>query len=324
MLDKQERRAFVERVLTGARGYPVRIHALKREASGFATLFPVEVLHLTLACGEKLSLFLKHFGDEQSDHPDKQCRDREVRVYEELLQGQDFPVVRYYGSWLNEKTQRREMYLEYINGWNLKYQPLSCWFDAVRRLAQLHIRFAKDSERLLRCPFLIRLDSDYHGRWAERALAVAAEFSSELAKRLKDVIENYEPVASLLAAQPLTLTHNDLGQKNVVVDRSSLPVRVCFIDWEMAGVGCGAHDLIHLRWERLDPENDRKVIGAYCAEVSGTSLLPSDPGEVQRLLNACELHRTLYRLAHSKLWNKPIDYVADRIERAKRLWLSVQ
>src|SRR5919198_6189613 len=90
-------RRTVERVLSRTRARPVAVTVLQREPSPFATVFPAEVLSATLGDGEELKLFVKHLGPEQSNHPEKQRRDREIRIYEELLDATGLPVVRLYG-----------------------------------------------------------------------------------------------------------------------------------------------------------------------------------------------------------------------------------
>jgi hypothetical protein len=81
-------RITVERLLQAqgqAQGRPAQIAGLALKRSPFATLFPADVLSISLDNGETITLFVKYLGSEQSDHPDKQCRDREVRVYEQLF-----------------------------------------------------------------------------------------------------------------------------------------------------------------------------------------------------------------------------------------------
>src|SRR5262249_61756683 len=115
-------RRTLERLLRDAQGCPVKVSRLRREPSPFATLFPAEVLSLTLRGGGELTLFVKHLGPEQAGHPEKQCRDREVRIYEELLREEELPVPRYYGSRWNEATGRRAVFLGYIRHPNLNDQ----------------------------------------------------------------------------------------------------------------------------------------------------------------------------------------------------------
>jgi len=92
------------------------------------------------------------------------------------------------------------------------------------------------------------------------------------------------------------------------------------VDWEMAGTGCGLLDLVHLKYG-LDPESDRKMCAAYCDALAGTGLLPADPRELRRLFAACEIHKTLYRLAFSETWRLPIERVSLWVTDARR-WFA--
>jgi aminoglycoside phosphotransferase (APT) family kinase protein len=315
--DSPQRR-YVQRLLARALRQPVAVVALRREPIPVASLFPAEVLTVVLADGSELALFVKHLGREQADHPDKQRRDREVRVYEELLGDPALPVPRYYGSRWNAATRRREMYLEHVPDWSLKYTDLEHWFTAARRLAQLQAHFAARAEELLGRDFLLRLDAGYFQAWAERARAAVARHCPEIASDLGRAVGGYERVAALLAGQPITLVHNDLAPKNVVADRSRSPARICVVDWEMAGAGCGLLDLVHLK-HGLDRPDDERMRAVYCAELVGTGLLPTDAGELERLLAACELHQTMCRLTYFARWRVPRERVVEWVREAKRL-----
>jgi len=250
---------------------------------------------------DRISVFLKHLGSEESEHPDKDCPDREVRMYADLLDDRSLPVPRYYGAFWNPESKHHELYLEYIDGWNLKYQEIDHWYTAASSLARLHLHFAAQADRLRKREYLLKLDRAYFRQWAERASSALAAHYPLLASRLDPVFRRYHEVAALLSAQPPTLVHNDLAPKNVLADHSADPVRICFIDWEMAGVGCGLLDLVHLRYG-LDPVSARALSAAYLDEVAGAGLVPSGEDESSLLLSACELHQALYRLAHCPWW----------------------
>lgn len=317
-----ELRRFIEAILSQAVGYQAKIDCFRRESSPFATLFPADVLTISLDCGNDISLFLKHLGSEEADHPDKQCRDREIHVYREIMTDESLPVAKYYGSRWNGRSQCHEVVLEYIDGWNLRYHDLEHWFTAARRLAHLHAHFAAQADALWSCHYLLRFDARYYSDWAARALASVAEQSAVLATALEDVVSQYHRVAALLAEQPGTLVHNDLAPKNAVVDTNNTAARICFVDWEMAGVGCGLADLVHLKYG-LDPISDQKMCAAYCEELAGTNLIPSSPQELASLIAACELHNTLHRLWRSNVWQLPIERVAQWVGEARAFMLRI-
>lgn len=299
----------VAELLSRALGRDARVGGVRREPSAFATLSPAEVLHVSVAGGSDVRLFVKHLGAEQPGQPDKQRRDREVLVYEHLLGDGRLPVPRFYGSRSNHRTGRQELYLEYADDWNLKYHDLEQWYLAARRLAHLHAHFAKGAHFLRRCDFLLRLDGAYFTRWAHRACEAVAAQSAELGAALGRVLSAYRPAAELLEEQTPTLVHNDLAPKNVIADRSSSPARTLFVDWELAGVGCGLLDLAHLKYG-LEPAADRAMVDAYCAayrdELPAAHQPLDDAPAFERVLAACELHKTMYRLAHSPAWRLPV------------------
>jgi len=310
-------------ILTPAPGAPARVRAVTREPSPFATLASVEVLSVSLDAGDEVRLFVKHLGKEQADHPDKQRRDRELRVYDRLLcEAPDLPVPSYYGSSRNNATGQHELYLEHVPDWTLQYHNLEHWFTAARRLAHLHHHFASRPRRLQTCDFLLTLDAPYFDAWAKRATAAVERQSGELARRLTESLADYGTACDLLARQPRTLVHNDLAPKNVVADRRNSPARICLIDWELAGVGCGLLDLVHLKYG-LDADADREMVAGYRAELRSTNLLPDDESEFARLLAACELHKTLYRLAHSPNWNLPPAAIEKWVAEARHFMKQV-
>lgn len=318
-------RLTLERFLSKDRERAVAVTGWWREASPVAVrgLFPIEVLHVSLQGEQDVALFVKHLGPEEDDHPDKQCRNREPEIYENLLHDHGLPVPRYYGSRWNEATGRREVYLEYVGDWSLKYQDLDVWFPAARRLAQLHAHFARRAADLTACDYLLKLDAPYFRNWAERALVVVAQQTTCLADALAGVVDGYGAAAETLARQPATLVHNDLAPKNVLADRSHRPPRICFVDWELAGVGCGLLDLVHLT-HGLDPASDQSMRSAYCAELDGTGLLPASESARRRLFAACALHHTLYRLAHSRRWRLPPARLAEWVADARNLAAQVE
>jgi aminoglycoside phosphotransferase (APT) family kinase protein len=234
---------------------------------------------------------------------------------------EDLPVPKYYGSRPNAATGRLELYLEFIDDWPLKYQGLEHWATAAQRLAFLHSHFTARAEALRACDFLLRLDKAYFAAWAQRAFTALADQSADLAAQLKAVIAGYGAACELMAAQPITLVHNDLAPKNVLADRSHAPARICLIDWEMAGVGCGLLDLVHLKYG-LDSEQGAKLVTLYRSALR-TGLLPDDDREFARILAACELHKTLYRIAHSLAWNLPLTTLAQWVADAQQFLQQV-
>jgi aminoglycoside phosphotransferase (APT) family kinase protein len=276
--------------------------------SDFEKRTPVEVLSATLAGGERVELFVKHLGFQV--HPHGQV-DREQRVYLELFAANALPVPRCYGA------AQGVLVLEHVHGSPLHHHGLDQWLAAARDLATLHMHFVARRDELLAAEFLLRIDADYLMAWAERAIAgVSDSYPAELATRVERLAASWERVTDLIASQPVTLVHNHLSSKNVIVSGT----RICFVDWEMAGVGCALQDLVHLRYQRLDPMPDRTVLDEYVGGLAGNGLLPAKPRELRAVLAACELQRIVYKLGRSGTSGRTVEQVAHRVERAERLW----
>lgn len=292
---------------------PVVVDQLSRSPSPFASRVPAEVVTAQLRDDSTYKLFLKSVGDEDADHPDKQRRDRELLVYADLFAGRALPVPRWAGGGWNPSIGRHDLYLEHIDDWDLRYQSLDYWYLAAGRLGDLHRAFARSRKDLVARDYLPRFDAAYFNAWGRRALAVVQRQSARLGRRHERVLTAFRAGAELLAVQPPTLVHNDLSAKNVLVDRSQKPARVCFVDWELAGIGCGLLDLVHLKYG-LPATEAAALCASYYEAVRGADVLPSKEEELMAVLAACEIHETNVRLWCSAQWSLP----ADRLEE----WVS--
>jgi Ser/Thr protein kinase RdoA (MazF antagonist) len=322
-LHEPELRRAVEELLSAARGQATRVASVSRRPSPFATLSPVEILAAELDGGESLLLFLKRGGGEQAGHPDKQCANREMRVYAELLRDEGLPVVRFNGALRDCGGGQQALLMEYLDAWSLKYCDLAQWEAGVRRLAELHAHFAAQPARLWRCDALLRFDADYFRGWAERALTAAAECDADLARQLEPLVRNNGLAANLIASTRATLVHNDLSPKNVLIDRSCDPPRVAVIDWEQAGVGCGLLDLAHLTYG-LDERDLRRMCDAYRAAWPDRPRLPEGEAQFDAVLASCQFQKALYRLARWKAWRVPPARVRQWVGEAERHSARVQ
>jgi hypothetical protein len=294
---------------------------VSREPSRFAHNSRGEVLRVRLDDGTTLRLFRKAIEAEHGDHPDKLRRDREPLVYRSLLAEPYHPVPHLYGSAFDPRSQRSELLLEHVDGWPLVYHGLPLWVAAVRQLAVLHADLATRAHVLERSHFLLRLDGDYFRAWAERAFEAVSTVSSALEHCLRRIVDDYRDVTDCIAEEPLTLVHNDLAAKNVIVDTATDPSRIAFVDWEMAGAGCGLLDLAHLMHGFGDAER-RLLISAYWSEIDRGR--PGGDGRRRnRVLTACEIHNALYRLAHVHAWRLGRETVAEWVEELERMRRTV-
>lgn len=290
-------RGELEAVLEEALGRPVAVASLESEPCEFAGRWPSHVLRLELGDGTRLRLFRKEVG--LSGHPDKTIPDKEVRMYRDVLAGDGLPVPAYYGARPRPGTDRHALYLEYVDDHSLKYQGLESWYRAAEAVGGLHAAFAGRVRELEGSGVLLLLDGAYFERWVDRARTEVAAHVPELAPGVEALLSGYGAVAETLAGAPPTLVHNDLGSRNVVVDRSDPDLGVYVVDWENASLGCGVLDLTHLVYG-LDPDPRRRMCEAYFGALADTALEPATDDEARRLVAAAEVHRAVYRLGRCR------------------------
>jgi aminoglycoside phosphotransferase (APT) family kinase protein len=294
--------------------------SIRREPSPFARRARAEVVTVVLADGTVQRRFVKWLAPDA--HPDKRRREREPLVFRRLLEpghiARRLPVPRCYGAYRDAVSHEHVLVLEHVDGLPLKYHGLERWPTAARELARLHASFAAAEATLRRCDFLLRLDGDYFGAWAARAAAVVEQRAPALGARVRRALRDHDAIAALLAAQPPTLVHNDLAPKNVVVGAAGEPPRICFVDWEMAGVGCGLLDLAHLLHGLEGGERER-VASAYWSELARADPAAVATDDRERVLAACDLQNAIFRLAHVTAWGLDEAAVAERVDELERL-----
>lgn len=317
MVDEHELCLLVEEAVADRRGEAVAISSTSTEQSRYATRSVAGIVTAELADGSLERMFVKTIEPGRGDHPDKIRRDREPQVYRCLLDRRELPTAALLATRRSASSGACHLALEYVADWSLKYQRLEHWYTAARRLAELHTHFAMRVDELRECDFLLRLDQSYFAAWADRCVVAVEETSTLLGRRLGRPLRDHGEVAELLASQPATLVHNDLAPKNVVADTSLRPARICFVDWELAGVGCGLLDLVHLT-HGLPPAVEQEMRSAY-RDGLGESGLLLDDGALDRLLTACALQNALYRLAHIGAWQIAGETVATWVGEIERL-----
>src|SRR6266540_3546128 len=96
---------------------------------------------------------------------------------------------------------------------------------------------------LARPGLLVNYDDAYFRNMAERALRAVGSRSGSLHRRLAAAVDAYWAMIEGFCAGRPTLVHGSYRPKNILVDTSPTPLRICPVDWELAAVGPQLHDL---------------------------------------------------------------------------------
>jgi len=305
------------------RGSGPAIVAIDSRRSDHSSSYASDVVTVRLAGGEELRLFLKDFGSSAlpKDDPGRQ-RERELRVYRELLAGAGLGTAGYRGSVWDEASGRFWLVLEFVGGTPLAYCGFDDWLEAARWLGRLHGHFAGRAERLRGCDFLLRHDAAFFWAKVRAARAAVSEVAPSLSGRLDDVLRDYGRCVEVMAGQPPTLVHGAYKPRHVLVDRDARPPGICPVDWELAAVGSAFYDLAFLAYGLGPPALDR-LLDAYREEAGRHGLAPPDRGRVRHLVDCFRLHRALKALGGASSRGLPEGKVARLVESAERLRSSI-
>jgi hypothetical protein len=314
-----ELRQCLESVLTEKSASAPAIVGLGRAPCEHWGSYESEILTVRLADGDDLRLFLKDFG--RSKLPKDAAaerREREPRVYAELLEGAELGTARFYGAEGDRAGARFWLFLELVDGEPLRYCGFEHWLEAAAWLGRLHGRFAGRQSRLRTCRFLMRHDAAFFFRAAERALEAVSELSDALARRLAGVLKSYEPVVALLSREPDALVHGSYRPQNVLVVRSCEPPRICPTDWELAAFGRSTYDLAFL-CDGFRSQQLEELFDAYDGAAQSSGFPVCDREELRREVDCFRLHKTINSLGHLRQWPRPAETAAKVVATAEEI-----
>jgi Phosphotransferase enzyme family len=317
--DDEALRRGAERLVAEEYGGREAVAGIERERSDHSSSYPADVVTVRLAGGAAFRLFLKDFGSSElpKDEPGRQ-RDRELRVYRELLAGAGLGTARYLGSVRDDPQGRFWLLLEFVGGTPLAYCEFEHWVEAAGRLGRLHGHFAGQAERLRSCDFLARHDADFFRSKARLALDAVAAVAPALAGRMDRVLSGYDRCVAVMVGQPPTLVHGAYKPRHILVDLGSRPRRVCPVDWELTALGSGFYDLAFLAYGFEPPSLDC-LLEAYRGEARAHGLPLPDRDGMRHVVDCFRLHRVLKALAGARVRNLPAGGVAKLVESAERL-----
>ena len=310
-------RQSVEAVVTRVTGDGLPLAAIRRRGFPGSTSYAVEILTVELASGDAIEIFLKDFGRSRlSKDAAAERRERELRVYADLLAGEELGTARFYGARWDEAAARFWLMLEFVDGEPLRDCGFEYWLQAAAWLGRLQGRFFAQRDRLGGCGFLVRHDADFFLHQAERALRAVSGLSEALARRLASVLEAYDAIIAVLTRDSDTLVHGSYRKQNVLVVKSPGSPRICPTDWELAAFGRSTYDLAFVcdgfRPPRLD-----ELFDAYEREAERSGLPPRDRGELRHEVECFRLHKTINSLGHLRQWKRPAETAAKVVATAE-------
>ncbi|HEX6186672.1 MAG TPA: phosphotransferase [Pyrinomonadaceae bacterium] len=308
-------------------GSPCVIVRLTRRSSEYHSSYPIEELNVVLADGTSLDLIFKNLSESallagaQAAKPQliRNPR-REIEIYRSILSREKLGSPIFYGAKDDDRNREYWLFIEDVPGLEL-YQvgETFAWQETARWLARMHSCFSDRVSELENNSNLLNHDGEFYWTWIGRAKEFAQTDSLEARNEIEKLFHGFESVVERLTRLPRTLIHGEFYASNILVEQASDGLRVCPVDWEMAGVGPGLMDLAALvsgNWT----DNERRAIARAYHQTMTESEVPglAEP-EFWIALDYCRLALAVQWLGWSRSWTPPLDHQHDWRKEALEL-----
>jgi aminoglycoside phosphotransferase (APT) family kinase protein len=292
-------RQCLERILPKMSNRQSAIAAIHRRRSDASSSYETDILTVQFADGGASKVFLKNFGafvlvrDEM-----EQKREREVRVYQDLLEDANLGTPRYYGTVWDESQGIFWLFLEYVDGTKVRYLETDYWIAAAGWLGQMHSYFTRHAHYLSQLNFLRRHDADFLSAKAEAALDAVSQILPGSVERLARIVNRYDQVVEAMVAHPPTLIHGSFYPHNVMVSGESKSMRICAYDWEEVAFGAPLYDLAYLT-DGFKPPTLDLMFEAYRQGATRFGMHVPEQEEMRYVVNCFRLHMIVNYLARA-------------------------
>ena len=325
-----ELRSTLDEILSQHFGSQCRVTGVKSRPSPYRTSFPILELDVDLDDGKSFELILKDTS-RQGLSPDVLRAKpgflynplREIETYRSILAPNQLNSPTFYGAVVDHRITRYWLFLEKVKGAELfQVGDFTIWRQVARTLATLHSRCAGQIESLRQAQSanLLCYDANFYWMWLHRAQSFLrgseAPAPRERCRGIDWLAESYVRVVERLERLPVTFIHGEFYASNVLVEGTVEDLRVCPVDWEMAGLGPGLIDLAALTAGKWAEEQVEALARAYYASLTPDKDWPPAWDRFLDELDYCRLHLAMQWLGWSEDWSPPSEHAHDWLGEA--------
>lgn len=321
--DERVLKQNIEQIVVDRFGNRSAIVGIQRSRYAYIGSYNCDLITVQLSTGDEFSLFLKDYRVSQKSKDEReQRRERELRVYRDVLSQTELGPPEYYGSVWDDSAGRFWLFLEFVDGFVVQHEDVAYGMLAAEWLGRMQGFFAQHPEILSSCDVLIRQDGEFFRSKAECALWNAAQISPSMAHRLSTIVDAYRQNTRVLESQPLSLVHGGYIPWHILVDVKQRPARVCAVDWESAACGPTLYDLAYFTYG-MEAQSRAPVVDAYRRAAIQHGVPTPDEAQTLFIVDCLGLHRVFDWLSRGLEKRFSEDKVAWLVEQAEQLSLSV-
>lgn len=313
-------------VLTATRTPGLPVKDIQRQASPYASTYPLEELRVALSGGSVLDVMFKDLSPSSLSEAARRAKPdflfnprREIETYRHLLADNCLGTAGCYGSLVDPNSDRYWLFLERVPGEELyKIGDFCVWKRVAAWLAGMHRNYAdrRRSNSLQLSSQWLEFNADHYRHWMRRALQSTAENQ----RRLRQLAERYETVINRLAALPTTILHGEFYPSNILIESNRSGLRICPIDWEMTAIGPALVDLAALVSGNWSEAQRTELALAYyrSSETMMTHTFATEEAFLAAL-DDCRLHVAIQWLGWSSDWTPPAAHARNWLDDALQL-----
>jgi Ser/Thr protein kinase RdoA (MazF antagonist) len=299
---------------------------LERRLSPYRSSFALEELDVHLDDGTSLSLLFKGLSRQEMPPSSRRAKPeflynplRELLLYKEILPLETLGTAECYGTVVDTQAGRYWLFLERVPGLPLcQIGDFETWREAARWLARLHGRYSRQVDCIANSKHLINYNRPFYELWIKRVQVFLACRGSrrETPATVKLLAERHRQAVARLVELPQTLIHGEFYAANVLIDATRDRLRVCPVDWEMAGVGPALIDVAALTAGKWTEDERRDLALAYHAALEPQDSWPPAPEAFLSALDFCRFHLSMQWIGWSPSWSPPPEQAHDWLGEA--------
>lgn len=321
--DERILRQNIEQIVAEKFGNRSALIGIQRRPNVHTCSYNCHLITVQLSTGNEFTVFLKDYRVSQKSKDElEHRRERELRVYRDILSQTELGPPEYYGSVWDDSEGRFWLFLEFVDGLVVQHEDVEYGMLAAEWLGRMQGFFTQHPEILGSCGLLIRQDGEFFRSKAEGALWNAAQISPSLARRLSKIVDSYEHAIKLLASQPLSLVHGGYIPWHILLDLKHKPPRICAVDWESAALGPTLYDLAYFTYG-MEAQSRARVLDAYRRAAIQHRVPTPDEAQMLFIVERLSLHRVFDWLSRGLEKGFSEAKVAWLVEQAEQLSLSV-
>lgn len=327
-LSDGELQLFVSQALAERRLQFGPVASVHRHPFVYASSYALEAVVVRFEDKRELRLIFKNLSLESMEEQAQRVRPSashrphcEISMYSEVLSKARLGCAFCYGALIDDERNRYGLLLEQVEGDDLgKIGDFSIWQSAANWLAMAHRRLPHVVQDSGTKHIYDYNETCFH-QWIDHAQQVTESSgqwnSAELSTTdVTFLVTQARRAALVVNRLPKTVIHGEYYASNILASRHDGQLRICPVDWETAGFGCGLLDVATLVAGKWSEEEKDRLTETYLTAMEHDGKTAPELPDVSTALCCCRLLMAMKWIGRARHWQAPVEHRCDWIAEA--------